>query len=357
MSRVRIGVVGVGALGRHHARILGELDSVELVGVADSDAEQARAIAEQCHTQCMHDYRELIGHVDAVSIAVPTSVHLPVGSEFLKREIPVLIEKPLAGCVSEARQLVDLAEKSGALLQVGHIERFNPAMQVAQRAIGTAKYIRCERVSPYAFRSTDIGVVHDLMIHDIDLVLSLVDSPVKSVEALGLCVMGGHEDSVQARVCFESGCIADLTASRVNRSAHRTMQVWSTTGCVNVDFTSRDVVSIVPTETLLYGTSPLEKARQPGTDIEALKAKIFETYLRVVEPPVSSADALTAELSSFVDCVSTGTAPLVSGREALAALEVAEQVIECVATHQWDGHAEGAIGPHARFTVEQRKAG
>lgn len=197
MPRLRLAVVGVGALGRHHARILSENPCVNLVAVADSRAEQGQDIATKCHTRWVADYRELLSRnvIDAVSVVVPTVAHREVAGAFLDAGIPVLVEKPLAANASHAQELVELASRHSVLLQVGHIERFNPAFQTARSLIVEPKYIRAERTSGYTFRSTDIGVVHDLMIHDIDLVLSLVHSPLHSVEAFGVTVIGGFETS------------------------------------------------------------------------------------------------------------------------------------------------------------------
>jgi len=357
MSGLKLGVVGVGALGRHHARILSELPNVELVAVADCDAERGRAVADQWQTQFVPDPGSLIGTVDAVVIAVPTKFHLQTALPFLEQSLPVLVEKPLALDLSEAEQLVAAAEANDALLQVGHIEQFNPATIAARPLCGQPKYIRCERVSPYPFRSMDIGVVHDLMIHDLDLILSLVEDDVHDVSAFGIGLMGAHEDCVQARVTFQGGCVADLTASRVSPVAARTMQVWSAGGTVTIDFTSREIVAYRPSEMLRYGTSPVERAQQAGADIEQLKQDVFGKFLNLDRPIVPQTDALTAELQDFVDCVQCGRAPRVGGTEALKAMRLAEDVLESVAGHQWDGHAAGPIGPQPVFPVLRRMAG
>ena len=349
MSPVRIAVVGVGALGRHHARILSGLDRAELVAVADPSQTQGQAVAESCGCRWVPDYRELLGEIDAVSIAAPTRWHQKIACDCLDQRIPVLVEKPLAASLLEAECIHATAQRNGILLQVGHIERFNPATATAFAVCGRPKYIRAERVSPYSFRSTDIGVVHDLMIHDLDLILDLVGSAPVDVQAFGMCVMGGHEDMVQARITFENGCIADVTASRLNPTAHRTMQVWSPESCVNIDFHERTITSFAPTETLLYGTPPTERAMQPGADIACLKADVFERFIQVKQLPVSSADALTLELESFLDCIQTGEPPIVGGVEAVRAMRVADAVLKSVADHQWDGTAAGPIGPHAQF--------
>lgn len=357
MSPLKMAVVGVGALGRHHARILSELDSVELVAVAETNPVAGQAAAEKCHTRWVADFRELFGQIDAVSIVVPTFAHLAVASEFLSRRIPVLVEKPLAASLDHGERLVQLAEQNDTLLQVGHVERFNPATSVAWGLCGPPKYIRAERVSPYAFRSTDIGAVHDLMIHDLDLVLDLVAAPVRSVDAFGVSILGDNEDTVQARVTFENGCIADLTANRVNPKSSRTMQIWSAEGTVTIDFTSREVVAYRPSDALSYGMSPLQRAKQPGADIEKLKSEIFGKFLKVERPAVPQTDALTAELESFVDCVRHKRRPLVDGHAGLRAMQLADQILASVRSHQWDGHADGAIGPFARPRQAIRHAG
>ncbi|HUE16091.1 MAG TPA: Gfo/Idh/MocA family oxidoreductase [Planctomycetaceae bacterium] len=356
MKRLRVGVVGTGALGRHHARIYSALDTTELVGVADTSAERGPAVAESCRTRWFQDFRSLFGEVDAVSIAVPTVAHQAVASEFLKRRIAVLVEKPLAANVAEAAALVTTAERTRTTLQVGHVERFNPAAQVARRLAESPRYIRAERMSPYAFRSTDIGVVLDVMIHDIDLVFDLAGSPLVDVEAFGVSILGENEDCVQARLRFENGCVADLSASRVHPTSRRSMQIWSKAGCVSVDLMSREVVHFTPTDRLLKGESPLARARRPGADIEQLKGEIFGQYLHVERPEVPAADALTAELSSFADCVIHGRQPVVDGRAALAAMQAADRILQSVAAHRWNGREAGPIGPFLTAPAANRPA-
>lgn len=361
MNRLRVAVIGVGALGRHHARILSELDGVELVAVADSQAERGQEVAAKHQTRWVADYRELLDQqmVDAVSVVVPTVAHRTVAGAFLERGIPVLVEKPLAGSVTHATELVDLATRNKALLQVGHIERFNPAFRAAEKVIASPKYIRCERTSTYTFRSTDIGVVLDLMIHDIDLVLALVKSPLRRCEAFGIGVMGQNEDAAQARLYFENGCIADLTASRINPVVSRSLTAWSASGCVTVDMHQREVKSFSPGEALLHGTPPLVRAAQPGTDLDALKKEVFGHFVKIETFPVdaSGPDALTQELSEFAQCVKHQLTPHVDGAQALQAMIVAGKVLEQVASHQWDGHSRGAIGAYPRGVESLRKAG
>jgi len=357
MSSLRVGVVGVGALGRHHARILSEMPGVQLVAVADAHAERGREVATKHSARWVADYRQMLPDVDAVSVVVPTVAHLSVAADFLRAGIPVMIEKPLAHNVEAARTIVELAERHGTLLQVGHIERFNPAWQTALSWCTSPKYIRMERTSGFTFRSTDIGVVLDLMIHDLDLVLSLNRCPLRHVEAFGVSVMGSHEDAAQARLVFANGCIADLTASRISPSVQRSAQVWTPSGCVSIDLQQRKVQRFAPSVALMFGESPVEQASRADANLDQLKADVFGKLIEVQDLPVVPEDALTAELRSFLTCVKTGQAPLVDGVQALAAMEAADRVLEAIALHQWEGTSTGAIGPNVvHHSPEQRRA-
>jgi predicted dehydrogenase len=344
---MRVCVVGVGALGRHHARILSQLPGVSLVAVAEPNPASGQQVAEACGCRWTGDYRELLDQVDAASIVVPTSLHQRVAGDFLQAGVPVLIEKPLACNSQEGEWLVQLAAERGLALQVGHIERFNPAFRALAERCGEPKYIRAERMSPYPFRSTDIGVVFDLMIHDLELVLHLVGEDPARVEAFGVSVVGGHEDVVQARLSFPSGCIADLTAHRICPLTQRTLQVWSDRGCTLADLQSRQLQQFRAGAALQAGQLPFYLGQQPGADIPQLKAEMFERFLQKDEVSCPQIDALTAELASFAEAVRTGQTPEVDGHQGLRALRVAEAVLECVVQHQWDGHSNGRRGPQA----------
>ena len=212
MPPLRMAVIGVGHLGKEHARILAGLPEVELIGVADVNVEQAQAVARRLHTQAFGDYWPLLNLIDAATVAVPTTYHYPVASELLRRGLPVLVEKPLAIDVAQAAALVELAEQHQAVLQVGHIERFNPAFEELLSRRLQPKFIACERLGAFTGRSTDIGVVLDLMIHDLDLLLALVAAPVVDVQAVGLSVFGRHEDVGQVWLRFANGCVATVSA-------------------------------------------------------------------------------------------------------------------------------------------------
>ncbi|MEM7811379.1 MAG: Gfo/Idh/MocA family oxidoreductase [Planctomycetota bacterium] len=347
---LKVAVIGVGALGRHHARILGTLTDVELVAVVDADAAQARKIAATIPCGWTTDYRELLGRIDAAVIATPTFLHRPIGTDLLEAGVPLLVEKPLAASLADATALTDLAAARGLTLQVGHVERFNPAYEAVKASVEDPKYVRTERFSPFAFRSTDIGVVHDLMIHDLDLLLDLVGptAEVTSVDAFGVSVLGGHEDTAQARIKFDSGCVADVVVNRVNPEPRRAIQVWSEHGCVSADLTSREVTTLgAPSGE----PSPLELAGRPGADIAALKETIFGEYIGRETVQADAVDQLTAELKEFVDCVTTGAMPRCGGWEAKRSLGLADAVMASIEAHQWDGRSDGRIGPRA-FTQD-----
>jgi predicted dehydrogenase len=368
-TRLRVGVVGVGHLGRHHARILAGLDGVELIGVADSRIEQAEAVGQPLGVPGFADYRELLDRVEAISVAVPTTLHRLIGGAFLERGIPTLIEKPLAASASEAEELVALARRSGALLQVGHIERYNPALSALTDARVRPRFVEADRLGTYTFRSTDIGVVHDLMIHDLDLVLSLVEAPVRSVAAVGVSVFGRHEDVANARVEFDDGCVANLTASRVSYQAVRKMRIWGDEGYVGLDFAARQGTLVRPSEALRRGELDIEGLDL--TQIDAVRERIFGRILRVDKVQAEGVDQLTVELRDFVSAVRAGSRPRVLGEDALKSMRLADQILEALASHRWedvpdglavparaDGPAPGGglTGPHLWKVRESRNA-
>ncbi len=344
MSRMRVAVVGVGHLGKFHARVFSQMNDVELVGVVDSRVEQAEQIAGDYGTTPYTDYRELFDKVDAVSIAVPTRFHRQVAGEFLERGIPTMIEKPLASTAAEAEELVALAEKHGLTMQVGHIERFNPALGSLDGMPMRPKYIAAERLGTYTFRSTDIGVVLDLMIHDIDLILSMVHAPVVSVAAVGVSVFGGHEDIANARIQFADGCVANLTASRASYQAVRKMRIWSSEGYATLDFQTKHGTLIRPSDALRMGE--IDLAGVDLTKQAAVKERIFSNkVLRVDQVQTEGRDALEQELEDFVSSVKSGGRPRVSGVDGLRAVALAEQVLASLNSHHWEGGETGPMGP------------
>lgn len=306
---LRVGVIGVGYLGRFHAQKYIAQPGAALVGVVDTDPARATQVAAECRTEAFIDYRDLFGRVDCVSIAVPTQFHGVVAREFLTRGIDVLVEKPLTATVAEGRELVELAARNGLVLQVGHLERFNPALRSLRDILTAPRFIECHRVAPFVERGTDIDVVRDLMIHDLDVILSLVRSPVTAIEAFGVPVLTPEPDIANARLRFASGCVATVTASRVALKRERKMRLFQPDTYIVVD----------------YGEHRIRICRrEPGSLPGGLP------NLRVEERHVGGEDALEEEIRAFLHAVRDRREPVVSGHDGLQALEVAEQIIGCL---------------------------
>lgn len=345
MSRLRLAVVGAGHLGRIHARLASEAENIQLLSVVDPVAEAREQLAEQLQTQAVGDYRELFGQIDAAIVASPTSTHCEVVSELLRGGVHVLVEKPITTTVEEADQLVALARQQQLILQVGHVERFNPALTSVQGKLNDPKFIEARRLSGYTFRSTDVGVVLDLMIHDIDAVLSLVQSPVQEVEALGVSVMGDHEDMANARIRFASGCIANLTASRVSYENQRQMQVFTPSSFAAIDFGNRNATFVDPAESILERSFAGESLS--GPEREHIKNNLFETLLCKQTNPPQEVNAIVEEQQDFALAIASDSQPQVPGTAGRDALAVAHQILDQVAQHQWDGKEGLRQGPLA----------
>jgi predicted dehydrogenase len=330
-------VIGVGHLGKEHARILGGLPEVDLVGVADVNWEQAQTIGRRVGTKVFSDHQQLIGQVDAAVVAVPTSFHYPVALEFLRQGVPLLVEKPLALNLAQADELVDLAQKQQTILQVGHIERFNPAFEDLVHRPLQPKLILSERIGPFTGRSTDIGVVLDLMIHDLDVMLALAQTPVQTVQAVGLTVFGGKEDVAHARLTFANGCVANVMASRASPVSQRRMQIWGPEGYASLDFAARRLTLIQPSEHVRR--SGLDPSRLDPASRAMLKDQLFARHMQMLEVAPRWGDALTAELKDFIRCVKTGAKPKVSGEEGRNAIALATRILESIQAHSWQGLA------------------
>ncbi len=330
MTAPRIGVVGVGHLGRHHARIYRSLGV--LAAIADTDPARARAVSDEFGVPAYSDSRELLGRVDAVSIAVPTVSHFEVAKSFLERGVATLVEKPLAKSIEEGEDLVRLARARGAILAVGHVERFNPAVTAASRVLDKPRFIEVHRLSPFRYRSTDIDVVHDLMIHDLDIVLHLTKSALARVDAVGVALLFGKEDIANARLEFEDGCVANLTASRVSVQTMRKIRVFTEHCYVNMDTLAKEAWIYRATPQLQGALEQLPRDRDLTIEDLALIPREFYSVEQVKQ---AETEPLVVELESFVECVRERKEPEVPGEHGVRAMRAAEQVLQEMRAHRW----------------------
>ena len=307
MQQLRVAVIGVGYLGQHHARLLSAMDGVELVGVVDTKPGRAQEIAAKYSTAAFTDASQLAGGVDAVSIASPTSTHLDIALPFVDSGVPVLIEKPIATSLEDADRLLETASRRGTMVATGHTERFNPAVAKALPLVAEPRFIEIHRLGTFPERSLDIDVIFDLMIHDLDLLLAMARSEVVSIEAVGVNVLTPRVDIANARLRFASGCIANVTASRISRDRVRKARFFQKDSYVSIDYAAQevDVYRLVPRN----GRPVIEGGRLEVTNEEPLKR----------------------ELEDFVDAVRTKRRPGVTGREGRDALELATRVADSIA--------------------------
>lgn len=307
MKRLRVGVVGVGYLGRFHAEKYASMDAVDLVGVADTNMSQAASIAGEYRTSAYSTYQDLFGKVDAVSIVVPTPSHFAVAMDFLENDVDVLIEKPMTTTLEEADELIRFADSKGLIIQVGHLERFNPAVIALQDIVAKPMFIESHRLSIYKDRGTDVSVVLDLMIHDIDIILNFVRSEISEIRAAGISVIAENVDIANARLEFQSGCVANVTASRISTKNERKIRLFQKDAYVSVDFTSQEI-------TVIQQNSKKNDGLIPGMEIKQLC--------------FTKSDALEDEIKSFVQSVANRKVPQVTGQMGRDALKIALNIME-----------------------------
>ncbi|UCE18907.1 MAG: Gfo/Idh/MocA family oxidoreductase [Gemmatimonadota bacterium] len=335
MTKIKVGVVGLGHLGRHHIRIYSELKEAELIGGYDID----RALAEErcgaLGTVPFSSYEELLNEIDALNIVVPTVSHYEVALPALKRGIHVLIEKPISRTVEEADSLIKEAKKQNCVLQVGHIERFNRAMRAVRNLDIQPLFIESQRLAPFNPRGTDVSVVHDLMIHDVDIVLSFVRSPLERIDAVGARVVSRHEDIANARLRFKNGCVANITASRIARKRIRKMRIFQHDTYIHLDFAEgrTELFRLIDGDTVSQNEGTI--CREFGqVELGAQGKRILLEHPAIEE----NGDALTLELKSFLHAIGTGGPPLVSGEDGRQALDVVHRIIEGAHEHAADVH-------------------
>ena len=304
-NELRTAVIGVGYLGNFHAQKYAAMPNVKLVGVADNDPTRVGEIATALETTPYSDYRELIGKVDAVSVVVPTQRHHAVARDFLLAGVHVLIEKPITVTIEEADDLIAIAEEKNVVFQVGHLERFNPVLLALDGILREPLFIESVRIAPFKPRGTDVNVVLDLMIHDIDIIQHIVKSPVERIDAIGAPVFTGEEDIANARILFENGCVANVTASRISLKSERKMRIFQRNAYITLDFQNRKVLIAQKGSGELF----------PGVP-----------NVKVDERELGQADALRNEIESFITAIREGKQPQVSGRDGRMALETALKI-------------------------------
>ncbi len=319
MKKLRVGVVGAGYLGKFHAEKYSQMDDVELAGIADLDRVQAEAVSKKLRTNSYTDYRDLIGKVDAVSVVVPTPAHYKVSRDFLENDIDVLIEKPITTTLLEADELISISETRGLIIQVGHLERFNPAILSLRDIVKNPRFIESHRLSIFKERGTDVSVVLDLMIHDIDIISGFVKSEIKSIHAAGIPVITDRADIANTRLEFMNGCVANVTASRISTKNERKIRLFQQDAYISVDFANHEI-------TIVRKKGGANESVIPGMDIQQLR---FE-----------KSDALKDELTAFVKSVSRREAPEVTGQVGRDALKVALSVMDQIdsSKKQFIGH-------------------
>ena len=309
MQKIRAAVVGVGYLGRFHAQKYAQIEGCELVGVVDAREEARNKVAQELATRPLADYRELLGHVDAVSVVTQTPAHFAIARDFLEAGTHVLVEKPITETAAEARELIDLARARKRVLQVGHLERFNAAILAAEPYLTAPRFIECHRLAPYKERGTDVNVVLDLMIHDIDIVETIVGAPIASIDAIGTAVFSDEIDIANARIRFENGCVANATASRVSLKTERKMRIFEDDAYISLDLQQK-ILTVIRKR-----AAPITPGQLP---------------VSIEEQSLDQGDALKAEIESFLECVRTGRPPVVGGEAGLRALETAMRISEQV---------------------------
>ena len=327
-------------MGRHHARTFNNLDLTKLVAVVDFDEERAETVADEYGCKAYTSVAQLLENcpeVRAATVAVPTQYHADSAYPLMEKGVACLVEKPIAGSVKEAAGLADYAKQQDCVLQVGHTERFNPAVRGVAAMDITPRFLEVTRVSPMTFRSLDVGVVMDMMIHDLDVVLSLVGRPIVDVQAVGISVLGEHEDICDARLTFEGGCVATLKGSRVALKTERRLRLFSEDAYVSLDYGSREGIVVQKTA----NAEALDDVRaklQAGADLSDVNYMDLVTIDQLeMDIPADEADQLTAQAKAFVNAIRSGTKPVVTAEQGYAAVDAAERIVSAIQSHAWDG--------------------
>jgi predicted dehydrogenase len=340
-TKVRTAVIGAGKMGAIHAKVYAQLPQSELVAVVDTDAGKAKSLAEQYDCQACTDCMDVLGKVDAVTIATPTVTHLQLAKIFIKNNVAVLVEKPLAANVKEGRKIVGLAQKKNNVVAVGHSERCNPVAQAVKRLDIEPMFIEANRISPYPFRSTDVGVVLDVMIHDIDIILSLAASKVKKVDAVGVSVVEEKEDICNARIVFMNGCIANVTASRLALKTERKVRVFSRQAYLSMDYLKKSGI-IIKADPNINIVKWINEQRASG-DFNFATVN-WPDLLHIEQLQIDDKEPVRLQQEAFLRAVTDRRfVPEVSAEEGLAALQCAEKILASVKKNEWTEKIDGNI--------------
>ncbi len=333
-GKIRTAVIGAGKMGVIHAKVYAQMSQSELVAVVDIDADKARRLADQYNCAALTDSEDLLDKVDAVTIATPTVTHLKLAKIFIQNGIAVLIEKPLAANVKEGKKIVALAKTNDTVVAVGHSERCNPVVQAIKRLNIRPKFIEANRISPYPFRSTDVGVVLDVMIHDIDIILSLAAGKIKKVDAVGVNVVEDKEDICNARIIFENGCIANVTASRLALKTERKVRVFSRQAYLSVDYLKKSGI-VVKADPNINVVKWIQEHKEAG-DFDLLSVN-WPDLLHIEQLDIDDKEPIRLEQEAFLRAVrDKAYRPEVSAEEGLAALECAEKILASIRKHKWN---------------------
>lgn len=333
MSKLRTAVVGAGKMGAIHSKVYSQLNESELVAIVDVQKDKADTLAAQYGCQAFTDIEALIDKVDAVTISAPTANHLEIAKGFIENNIAVMIEKPLAANVVQAREIVELAKKHNTIVAVGHSERCNPVVQAMKRLDIEPRFIEANRISPYTFRSTDIGVVMDVMIHDIDIILSLAASGIKKIDAVGVNVIGDHEDICNARIVFENNCVANITASRVALKTERKVRVFSSQAYLSLDYLKKEgvIIKAAPNVDVVKWIQEHQAQDFDFADVN------WPDLLHIEQLDIEDAEPLRIEQQLFLKAVSDKQSrPEVTAEDGLAAMECAEMILASIKEHKWE---------------------
>lgn len=334
MNKIKTAVIGGGKMGSIHARVYSTLDTAELLAIVDTDKQRAEKLAAEFNCKALSGYEELIGSVDAVTISTPTQAHYEVAKTFITAGVAVMIEKPLAASIQQGQEIVDLAKKHNVVVAVGHSERCNPVVQAVKRLNIEPKFIEAHRISPYPFRSTDIGVVMDVMIHDIDIILSLAGGKVKSVDAAAINVIADNEDICNVRITFDNGCVANITASRLALKTERKVRLFSRQAYLSLDYFKKEGIVIKAAPNVDVVNWIRQQQQNESFDFANVN---WPDMLHIEQLDIEDGEPLRLEQQAFLKAVADkDSQPEVTAEDALAAMQCAEMILESARDHKWD---------------------